>query len=234
MDEHFLFYAPPEEIRHERLQFTEDEANHIARVLRKQPGDLVQVTDGVGNTMDVKLIVVDKKKVAGEVVATCITPAIPERILAMGVIRQRERLEFAIEKAVELGVTKIVLVHSEHAGRMELKPKRIEKTMIAAMKQSRRPWLPAWEERDSFYDVLAEFREGREVVMAHPDVGRTCEWKADDSPMLLMVGPEGGFSQKEVEQAVASGVKIVSLGQRRLRTETAACVMLTLANFHNH
>ena len=234
MDEHFLFYVPPDEIRHERLQFSEDEANHIARVLRKQPGDLVQVTDGVGNTMDVKLIVVDKKKVAGEVVATCMTPAIPERILAMGVIRQRERLEFAIEKAVELGVTKIVLVHSEHAGRMELKPKRIEKTMIAAMKQSRRPWLPAWEERDSFYDVLAEFREGREVVMAHPDVGRTCEWKADDSPMLLMVGPEGGFSQKELEQAVASGVKIVSLGQRRLRTETAACVMLTLANFHNH
>ncbi len=234
MDEHFLFYVPPDEIRHERLQFSEDEANHIARVLRKQPGDLVQVTDGVGNIMDVKLIVVDKKKVAGEVVATCMTPAIPERILAMGVIRQRERLEFAIEKAVELGVTKIVLVHSEHAGRMELKPKRIEKTMIAAMKQSRRPWLPAWEERDSFYDVLAEFREGREVVMAHPDVGGTCEWKADDSPMLLMVGPEGGFSQKELEQAVASGVKIVSLGQRRLRTETAACVMLTLANFHNH
>ena len=231
MDEHFLFYVPPGQIKHDRLQFTEDEAHHIARVLRKQPGDVVQVTDGVGNTMDVKLIVVDKKKVAGEVVATYLTPAEPDRILAMGVIRQRERLEFAIEKAVELGVTKIVLVHSEHAGRMELKPKRIDKTMIAAIKQSRRPWLPAWEERDSFYEVLAEYRESREVVMAHPEVEGTYEWKAGNSPMLLMVGPEGGFSPKEVEQAVASGVKIVSLGQKRLRTETAVCVMLALANY---
>jgi 16S rRNA (uracil1498-N3)-methyltransferase len=230
MDEHFLFYVPPEQIKHDRLQFTEDEAHHITKVLRKQPGDIVQATDGVGNTMDVRLIVVDKKKVAGEVVATYNTPAEPDRILAMGVIRQRERLEFAIEKAVELGVTKIVLVHSEHAGRMEIKPRRIDKTIVSAIKQSRRPWLPAWEERASFYDVLADYRESREVVMAHPDVEGTYEWKADDTPMLLLVGPEGGFSPKEVEQAVASGVKVVSLGQKRLRTETAVCAMLTLAN----
>jgi 16S rRNA (uracil1498-N3)-methyltransferase len=230
MDEHFLFYVPPELIKHDRILFSEDEAHHIAKVLRKQPGDVVQVTDGVGNTMDVRLIVVDKKKVAGEVTATYNTPAEPDRILAMGVIRQRERLEFAIEKAVELGVTKIVLVHSEHAGRMEVKPKRVEKTIISAMKQSRRPWLPAWEERDSFYDVLAEYRESREVVMAHPEVEGTYDWKGDDSPMLLLVGPEGGFSQKEVELAVASGVKMVSLGQKRLRTETAVCAILTLAN----
>ncbi len=230
MNEHFLFYVPPEQIKHDRLQFTEDEAHHITKVLRKQPGDVVQVTDGVGNTMDVRLIVVDKKKVAGEVTATYNTPAEPDRILAMGVIRQRERLEFAIEKAVELGVTKIVLVHSEHAGRMEIKPKRVQKTIIAAMKQSRRPWLPAWEERDSFYDVLAGYRESREVVMAHPDLEGAYEWKANDSPMLLLVGPEGGFSPKEVEQAVASGVKMVSLGQKRLRAETAVCAILTLAN----
>lgn len=230
MDEHFLFYVPPEGIRHDRLHFSEDEARHIARVLRKQPGDIVRVTDGLGNTMDVRLSVVDRKMVAGEVVATHRSPSDPERILALGVIRQRERLEFAIEKAVELGVTRIVLVHSEHAGSMEVKARRVEKTMISALKQSRRSWLPDWEERDSFRDVLEAYGAGREVVMAFQQAGGTYQWKGDDTPMLLVVGPEGGFSSEEVAQAVSRGVGFVRLGSQRLRTETAVCAMLVLAN----
>ncbi|MGM0738904.1 MAG: RsmE family RNA methyltransferase [Bacteroidota bacterium] len=132
MDEHFLFYAPPDHITDDRIVFPEEEAHHIATVLRKKAGDVVQATDGVGNTLEVRLDTVDKKTAAGEVTARFITPAEPDRILAMGVIRQRERLEFAIEKAVELGVTRIVLVHSEYAGKMEIKARRIEKTIITA------------------------------------------------------------------------------------------------------
>lgn len=231
MDEHFLFYAPPDHITDDRIVFPEEEAHHIATVLRKKAGDVVQATDGVGNTLEVRLDTVDKKAAAGEVTARFITPAEPDRILAMGVIRQRERLEFAIEKAVELGVTRIVLVHSEYAGKMEIKARRIEKTIITAMKQSRRPWLPGWEERDSFFDVLAEYGKSRKTIMAHSLEEGSYDWQPDDTPLLLMVGPEGGFSPGELEHCMASGVHTVSFGPKRLRTETAVCVMLTLANY---
>ena len=230
MKEHFLFYVPPDEIVDNQVQFPEEEANHIVKVLRKRPGDLIQVTDGVGNTMDVRLSKVDKRQVTGEVIANYITPDEPDRILAIGVIRQRDRLEFAVEKAVELGVTRIIFVHSDHAGKIDIKARRIDKSIISAIKQSRRSWLPAWEERESFYDVLAEYKEGRKVIMAHPDEEGTHEWKPDDSPMLLLIGPEGGFSEKEVKHALIYGAKVVSLGQKRLRTETAACALLVLAN----
>ncbi len=230
MNQQFLFYVPPRQIAENQIQFPEVEANHIVKVIRKRPGDVIQVTDGVGNIMDVRLSTVDKMRVSGDVIANYITPAEPDRILAIGVIRQRERLEFAVEKAVELGVTRIVFVHSEHAGNMDIKAKRIDKIMISAIKQSRRSWLPAWEERKSFYEVLADFKEGRKVIMAHPNEKGTYEWKPDDSPLLLLVGPEGGFSEKEVDHAIVSGAQIVNLGQKRLRTETAACALLVLAN----
>ncbi len=230
MNKHFLFYVPPGEIADNQIQFPKEEANHIVKVLRKQTGDVIQVTDGVGNIMDVRLSEVDKTRVSGDVIANYMTPAEPDRILAFGVIRQRERLEFAVEKAVELGVTRLVFVHSEHAGKMDIKARRIDKTMISAIKQSRRPWLPAWEERESFNDVLTAYKEGRNVIVAHPNEEGSYEWEPDDSPMLLLVGPEGGFSEKEINHALVSGARIVSLGQKRLRTETAACALLVLAN----
>ncbi len=230
MEQHFLFFVPPDQIMNDRLRFSEEEARHIAKVLRIRPGEVVQVTDGVGRTMDVRLLEVDKKRASGDIIASCHTPAEPDRILAMGVIRQRERLEFAVEKAVELGVTRIVLVHSDHAGKMEIKPTRIEKTIVSAMKQSRRPWLPGWEERGSFNDVLAAYRDSRTIIMADSSTDGTYRWKPDDDPMLLMVGPEGGFSPHEVEQARACGAQIIRLGNKRLRTETAVCALLALAN----
>ncbi len=229
MDEHFLFYIPPEDIREERMWFPEEEVRHIGKVLRKQAGDIVQATDGTGRLLDVELIVVDKKKAAGEIVQSREISAGPERVLAMGLIRQRDRLEFAVEKAVELGVTRLVLVHSDHSGTMTVKPARIEKTIISAMKQSRRCHLPVWEERDSFYDVLSAYRDNRTVIMADPEGVTSRDWHPGRNPALLMVGPEGGFSGKEKDQAIASAAQFVNLGSNRLRTETAACALLTLA-----
>lgn len=230
MDEHFLFYLPAEEIREERMWFPADEVRHIVKVLRKQAGDIVQATDGTGRLLDVELIVVDKKKVAGEIVRSREVPAGPERILAMGLIRQRDRLEFAVEKAVELGVTRLVLVHSDHSGQMNVKAQRIDKTIISAMKQSRRCHLPVWEERGSFYSVLAEYRENRSLIVAHADGETAGNWPTGSNSALLMVGPEGGFSENEAGQFVASGAKLVKLGENRLRTETAVCAMLSFAN----
>ncbi|MDG5767790.1 RsmE family RNA methyltransferase [Balneolales bacterium ANBcel1] len=233
MDSHFLFYVPPEQSRSDHIVFPEEEAHHMVRVLRKRAGDLVQVTDGTGNLLEVRLTHADRKSVTGEVISRVAIPPGPDRILAMGVIKQRDRLEFAIEKAVELGASRIVLVHSDHAEKTGIRPSRVAATILSAMKQSRRCHLPAWEERDDFKSVLLDYGPGRQVLMAHlsseesglqdPSAGRS-----NDAPSLLLVGPEGGFSEEEIADAVTAGAGEVSLGSARLRAETAVCALLAL------
>ncbi len=239
MDDHFLFYVPPEYFVSGQLQFPEEEARHIIKVLRKRVSDVVQVTDGMGNRMEVRLTSVDKKTVSGDVVAGTFEPPGPDRILAMGAIRQRDRLEFAIEKAVELGATRIILVHSDHAEKVRVKESRIEKIIISAMKQSRQCHLPRWEERACFDEVISDYSENRKVLMAHPDseddaTNKTADVQNrenDRIPQLLLVGPEGGFSGEEVRKASEIGAIRISLGPKRLRAETAVCALLTLTMY---
>ncbi|MEX2657103.1 MAG: RsmE family RNA methyltransferase [Balneolales bacterium] len=248
MDDYFLFYVSPEHIQGGRILFPGEEARHLVQVLRKRPDDVVRVTDGAGRRMKVRLIQADKKQVTGEIMSTEEVPSGPELILAMGMIRRRDRLEFAIEKAVELGASRIVLVRSDHAENVSLKPGRIDRIIISAMKQSLHCRLPAWEERGSFHDVLAAYGDNRKVFLAHPE-GVDMEYStnkergdetgpgfnsvmpgASPTGCLLMVGPEGGFSEVEMEQAVTSGAQLIRLGTKRLRTETAVCALMVLVS----
>lgn len=230
MDDHFLFYLSSREyISDEHVQFSESESRHIVKVLRKRSGEVVQATDGRGHRMKVKLHEVDKKNVTGTVYEKVPVPKEPEKILALGVIKHRERFEFAIEKSVELGVSKIILVHSRYVEKKGIKPLRLEKTIISAMKQSRRCWLPEWEEQDSFTDVMIHYGKERNVVVAHP-AGRK-KIDADffsHSSLLMLVGPEGGFSNNEIASAKSFGAQFVNFGESRLRTETAVCVLMSL------
>ncbi len=229
MEEHFLFYIPSQYISGENVFFPDDEVHHLIRVLRKRDGDVVRVTDGAGRLLQVRLQVVGKKEVVGHVLEQTIIPPEPDRILAMGVIRQRDRLEFAIEKAVELGATRILLVHSDHAEKMRLRASRIDKTVISAMKQSKRCHLPSWEERHGFMELMSDYRESHKIIMAHPLGEENERWQPENTPMLLMSGPEGGFSGEEVSHAKSCGALVVSLGNARLRAETAACTLVGLA-----
>ncbi len=226
MDDHFLFYADPEHIRNNVVHFPEEEVRHIVKVLRKKPGDRVQVTDGSGKRMDVRLMEIEKKRVTGEIVATEVEPAEPERILAMGLVRKRERLEFAIEKAVELGATHIILVHSDHSEKMSIKAPRVDNIIISAIKQSQRCYLPKWETRNSFGEVLEAYGKDRRVLVAHPRDSPVSENHAKDDPLLMMVGPEGGFSTEELEQAASAEAVFIRLAHTRLRTETAVCAVM--------
>lgn len=228
MDDRFLFYVPPKYIHRDDLFFPDEEAHHLLNVLRKRSGDIVQVTDGLGCRMDVRIEISGDKVVKGCISASYYSKAGPDRILAMGVIRNRDRLEFAIEKATELGVTRIVLVHSEFAGKMEVKARRIEKTITSALKQSRQLWLPAWEECTSFTEAITRHRDHRNVLVAHPSGESIQMNEMQGSHLLLIVGPEGGFSENEMEEARANNATFVRLGESRLRTETAACALLAL------
>lgn len=228
MDDRFLFYVPPKYIHRDDLFFPEEEVHHLVNVLRKRSGDIVQVTDGLGCRMDTRLEISDDKAVKGHILASYYSEAGPDRVLAMGVIRNRDRLEFAVEKATELGVTRIVLVHSEFAGKMDVKSHRIDKTIRSALKQSRQLWLPAWEESASFIETITRHRDHRTILAAHPSGENIKMHEMKDSSLLLLVGPEGGFSENEMKEARANNAIFVRLGENRLRTETAVCALMAL------
>ena len=271
----------------------------MGRVLRKRVGDVVWATDGMGNKLKVELTEAGKKRVEGKILKKDFVSPGPEYLLAAGAVRQRERMEFAVEKAVELGATRIIIFHSDYSGRQEIRPARIQKTILSAMKQSRRYHLPAWEEYRSFDDVLTKYAGDCDFWMAHPAADYDTHPAADSATdpakdpakdpaadpasdsatdpgmdlaadtatnpvtdpepgkekesiesaeaqsrritpesgrvwrdlrrVLLAVGPEGGFSQREVELADRAGVRLVDLGPGRLRTETAVCALMSLA-----
>ena len=224
-----IFYAPPEQIHENIIELTDQEAKHASKALRYSEGDEITVVDGSGgwyegivrairkNTVEIK--VNDSKKVKEPT---------PKLGLGLSIIKKRDRLEFAVEKAVELGVSEIVLFRSEHTVKQNVRIDRLESTAISAMKQSLQAWLPAIKVVDSLDQLLSQ--NDAKILVAHERVeGNTkkiFDYKSEDS-LLLLVGPEGGFSEEEILKIKEAGGTTFSLGKNRLRAETAATVFLS-------
>jgi 16S rRNA (uracil1498-N3)-methyltransferase len=231
-----LFYAHPDNIRGDRLELTGQEAHHAARVLRYRPGDSIEVTDGrgyrytgtVNRINDNTVSVIVDQKIYKE-------PPSPECWLGMGILKKRSRLEFAVEKAVELGAQRISLFKSDHTVKENVRMDRLEATALSAMKQSLRNWLPQISLFDSLEDLL-EAQTEAQLLMAHEKKKEEGDGALVSLPvgsagsantLLLLVGPEGGFSPREVQKVQRRNGRLVSLGRYRLRTETAAVVFLS-------
>lgn len=223
------FYAPPSAFRETYVTLPEDEARHVGRALRKQPGDEIVVVDGVGGWHRVVLDHVDRRTVAGRVVETRHGVGEGESDLCIGLalLKNRNRYETFLEKAVELGVTAIVPLRTARTEKGRLKRTRAENILVAAMKQCGRSRLPHLAETQSLDEALAR-TSAEQLLLCHEqaDASRTLAAALAASPgaqsRCVLVGPEGGFTEGEVEQVRAAGGEVVSLGPRRLRAETAA------------
>lgn len=230
MEHQFLFYIQPENVTKPVVCFDPDESRHIQKVLRKSPGETVEATDGQGHLYQIRLNGTRGNQICGEVFHCHKSRAEPQRVLAMGLLRQRDRLEFAVEKSVELGATRLILVHSAHAVRTKVRSERIDKVILAAVKQSRRLWLPSWEEVEGFETAIGICRQLGPVYLADPEgTPANAVSMSTESACSLLIGPEGGFSASELMYARNCGVIHVALGRRRLRSETAMCCMMSLA-----
>lgn len=233
------FFAPPEAFRDGRVALPADEARHATRVLRHREGDEIVVVDGAGGRHRVRLTALGRDTAEGEVLATQreVGEPLHRLTIGLGVLKNAARFETFVEKAVELGVTEIVPLHTARTERERLKASRLHNLMVAAMKQSGRSRLPALREAQPLGDVLAAPAEGLRLLAheAAPAEAVLLDVLARAEPagaITLLVGPEGGFSDEEVAQAERLGWRLVSLGPRRLRAETAAitaaaAVMLT-------
>ncbi len=224
-----IFYCPPSNIIGSIAELGKNESRHAAKVLRFNEGDFIIFTDGAGGWYEGTIARQANKFVQIEIISRKEIPAYnPRLILGMGVIKKRDRLEFAVEKATELGASEICFFRSDHTVKENVRMDRLESTALTAMKQSQRAWLPEIKLLSSFEELLDLHRDAL-CLAAHEKVSPDSvnEFSGDSDKILLLVGPEGGFSEREIERVQQRGGVLVSLGEYRLRAETAALVFLS-------
>ncbi|MCC5925425.1 MAG: 16S rRNA (uracil(1498)-N(3))-methyltransferase [Bacteroidetes bacterium] len=225
-----LFYdAGINEVQSE-LEIKDQEARHIAKVLRHQPGDIIYVTNGLGLLFRAELVLVTSKRIHLKVLDKTNTdaPFYRNLTLAVGLLKNKDRMEWLTEKATELGVGSLVWIQTNRTERGKIRLDRIESVMISAMKQSLQTWLPTTRVA-TLQDIIEEATTNHsEILLAHEteDNVFTPEMSQNLDKATLLIGPEGGFTVDEVENVVNSGGKSVLLGTNRLRSETAALTLL--------
>ncbi len=215
----------------------EEEFRHCVRVLRHEAGDQIRVLDGKGIEYRCELIRTDTRKAQFRILETLTARKKPYTIhLGIAVTKNMDRMEWLVEKTTELGIDQITFLVCERSERRKLKMDRLNKKAVSAMKQSGNLFLPVLRPLISFDEFLRGGlpEEQRFVANAEAGAGNPLIREAGrHQAYLVVVGPEGDFSETEIKKAGKSGLRPVSLGSTRLRTETAglvACVQLQSIN----
>lgn len=222
-----LFYNPELTEHSTQITFSKDESKHIIKVLRKSVGDELHITNGIGGLFVAKIILADVKHCAAEIVSKTIQHRISYKVhLAVAPTKMNDRYEWFLEKATEIGVDTITPIICDHSERKVIKTDRFEKIVLTAMKQSLHNYLPELQEAISFNDFIKQPFTGQKFIAHCEETERVSLKNAlqINTDILILIGPEGDFSLKEINAAIAAGFKPVSLGNTRLRTETAAIV----------
>lgn len=223
-----LFFTPPGEVNPPFITLKGQEAKHASKVLRIREGSRISITDGTGKLYHCKVTDLHKNTVTAAIMESETEGREkPWLVLALGLIKKRDRLEFAVEKCVELGIDEIVVFRGDHSEKGNVRIDRLESTVISAMKQSLRTHLPQISFERNLASVTGKFDTSDQIIYADEtvDVSMDQPKSASAHKTVLVVGPEGGFSESErLHLKQKSGVAI-SLGEKRLRTETAAIVI---------
>lgn len=205
-----------------------EEAQHCVKVLRKKEGDEILLTDGKGFFYDAEIIQANHKHCIVNILKTIEQPKgwNPNIHIAFAPTKNMDRVEWFAEKATEIGIDRLSPILCQHSERKEIKPQRIEKILVSAMKQSQKALLPQLDEMQSFSKFIEQDFKGQKFIAhCYPQEKKTLkDAYIKGGNALILIGPEGDFSEKEVEQAIKNGFQPISLGESRLRTETAALV----------
>ena len=207
------------------LLLDENESQHAVKVLRLSAGDHVLVMDGKGSICTAEIINPHHKKCECKVLEKSISPKRPFHLhLAIAPTKLNDRMEWFLEKAPEIGVEEITPVICARSERRQTNHERFNKVLVAAMKQSMNPWLPVLNEQQDLGKFLAQNEPG---FIAHcMNSSRTAlkNTNLDSTRITVLIGPEGDFTEAEVLTALQKQWTPVSLGETRLRPETAGLV----------
>ena len=221
----YLFYCPDIE-KYQTL--SEEESAHCVRVLRYTTGDEILLTDGNGTTYTARITNPHPKHCDFEIISS--EKQEPHHAfhlhIAIAPTKNIERMEWAIEKCVEIGVDEITPLLCRFSERKQLRTDRLEKIILSAAKQSLTPYLPVLHELTPYDDFIKSQRQGqRFIAHCYKEDKRVLKDEIERGrDVLVLIGPEGDFSEKEIADALSMGFIPVSLGNSRLRTETAAVV----------
>lgn len=221
----YLFYTPDILTSH---VLSEEESQHCVRVLRYTRGDEILLTDGKGNTYTARITNPHPKHCEFEVLTQEKQQKAHDFYLhiAIAPTKNIERMEWMVEKCTEIGVDEITPLLCRFSERKQIRTDRLEKIVLSAAKQSLTPYLPKLNELTD-YDTFVRQATEETKFIAHCYKEDKRELKDEikrGKSVLVLIGPEGDFSEQEVEEALALGFVPVSLGNSRLRTETAGVV----------
>ena len=220
-----LFYAPHIQ---ENPILPEDESGHAVRVLRLTEGDDIHVTDGKGVFYRARITNAHPKHCEVQIISSQQQPPLwsCQIHIAIAPPKNIDRMEWFVEKATEIGIDAITCLNCHFSERREIKTARLEKIMISAIKQSQKARLPQLTGMTDFQDFIHKPFAGSKFI-AHCEEDAKLSLKQiynHGENALILIGPEGDFSPKEISSAIEQGFQPVSLGNSRLRTETAALV----------
>jgi 16S rRNA (uracil1498-N3)-methyltransferase len=225
------FYSESKEVNG-TISLNQSESHHCARVMRMQNGNNLVCTDGKGNYYECEIIDINPKSTVLKVLEHKRNFGKKPYVLhiAIAPTKSNERMEWFLEKSTEIGISEITPILCTHSERRVIKPERFMRVIESAMKQSQQAYLPKLNEMISVEEFVNNsnaslkciaYCEETPAIHLNKTIGK-------ESEILVMIGPEGDFSKEEVKHATANGFISVSLGDTRLRTETAGVVATTI------
>lgn len=231
-----LFYSSEINPETEFFSFDKEESKHIVRVLRKKENDIIHITNGKGFLFECEIISALEKKCEVKIMGSeFFNPVDYHLHLAVAPTKMNDRYEWFLEKATEIGIQEITPIICDNSERKEVKTERFEKILLSAMKQSLQYYLPKLNPTISFSDFIKTNKEGQ-LYIAHceeTDKKELAKEVKSKGKITILIGPEGDFSQKEINLALTNGYIPVSLGNTRLRTETAGVYASAVVSITN-
>jgi len=232
-----LFYNPEISESAENFFFDREESKHIIKVLRKKEGDNLFVTNGLGYLFKTEITLASDSKCQVKIVSSEKSDPLKYKLhLAVAPTKMNDRFEWFLEKATEIGITEITPIICDHSERKIIKTDRFDKIILSAMKQSLQYYLPKLNEPISFKDFIKQQKNEGFNLIAHCEETNKKSLKEVLKPnenVTILIGPEGDFSEKEINLALENNYIPVTLGNTRLRTETAAVVACHSVVFAN-
>jgi 16S rRNA (uracil1498-N3)-methyltransferase len=218
------FYDPCIQTSDKTFQLSEEESKHICRVLRLKENDHIEILDGFGRLFNCSIVIADTKKCQVKVRSFKEdNPPSYDLHIAIAPTKNMDRIEWFAEKATEIGLTEITFLSCKNSARTKIHEERIQRILVAAMKQSKRTFLPRMNGLQSFSSFVSSHKNG--LIAYCGDVEKvTFKSSFQNVNCPILIGPEGDFHPQEVTLALENGYRTITLGENRLRTETAALV----------
>ena len=231
-----FFYIEEYDPSQKQIVLNEDTSKHVVQVLRKKPGEKLNLTDGKGNLITAEIVDDHKKKMCGKVLtAQALRNKESRRItIAISLLKNSNRFEWFLEKATEIGIHEIIPLICERTEKQKFREDRMKNILTSAMLQSQQCWLPVLHNPIDYNLIFRqeEIIQSSQKFIAHciEEQKRNLVDLVNETlpSQIILIGPEGDFTKEEVELAIHNHFDAVSLGNTRLRAETAGLVAATL------